>query len=798
MSLMHQTAEKTALTSDSRIERFIYPLLIVVVCLIYSSIYFFNTYPVSEGWNVFNAELIMQKKVPYRDFYYYLPPLNLIIDMIFWKLSFGKLLIYRGWYLVQRIFILLLMYKLLSKHFDRPVAFFSLVIASIVMTACVYDLFGDYNQTTVFLSVCLLYPMSKFAGTAQYRNKRQYLFYSGIIIGLMLLNKQTIFIATGIVCFIALFAYCIKEKDFHFVAYCISTAIGLAIPLASVFIYLLSHHALFPFVQQVFLYTDGKGSLLNIVIRNLFLSLRPAAIPTFLIITIFYVINNHSWTEKIKRYFTKFLNWFRNRPPFQRFIIGALTLYVLFVGIAITGFSVFNSIITPITASISSNDLITRIICFAVLVLISGWYLAEYTLHTGNKRVFSVYIIIIFLISLVIAFTANYQKSYLLVSLYFSNIQKFFLPFVQMISIVLCIYFYRSRHYVLFIFFAGSFALYYSLSMSAGYSLIMPTAITISFPLLIAYSLSDDFFWKKTRPLCFSVTCCICAIVMVFCFLQKRTCPYEWWGYKNEVIEQQTYPISIPALTGIRVTSQEQEMFEEINHLIESNTDSTNEVWGYPYIKLFNILSNRYNMNTFVPILFPDVVSDRYVEQATALIQQHNPTIVLWKNIPNCLTTHEYVFRNRHPLKQRYLERLFAKFIPERYTILGFYNDIEVYRLKDDSTSVTYGNNANIIQVESVEENGIYIFTLTNPLTFVTPVHLRFKIDPKTEFSCAYLYHSRRSIDSIDINELIDDCILNLHVNLKCGETKLLLCCKTEHNNDKTRQIEFIDAVCES
>ena len=59
-------------------------IFLAVVC--YSAIYANNTFPISEGWNVNYVELIWHGKVPYRDFYYYLPPLNLLVDAVLWKL----------------------------------------------------------------------------------------------------------------------------------------------------------------------------------------------------------------------------------------------------------------------------------------------------------------------------------------------------------------------------------------------------------------------------------------------------------------------------------------------------------------------------------------------------------------------------------------------------------------------------------------------------------------------------------------------------------------------------------------
>ena len=79
-------------------------IFLAVVC--YSAIYANNTFPISEGWNVNYVELIWHGKVPYRDFYYYLPPLNLLVDAVLWKLSFGSLLLYRLWWLLQPLLFL--------------------------------------------------------------------------------------------------------------------------------------------------------------------------------------------------------------------------------------------------------------------------------------------------------------------------------------------------------------------------------------------------------------------------------------------------------------------------------------------------------------------------------------------------------------------------------------------------------------------------------------------------------------------------------------------------------------------
>ena len=117
---------------------------------------FFNTFPQSEGWFVNYIELIMAGKMPYRDFYYYLPPLNLLIDYAFWKLSFGFLIIFRVWYLIERTSIYIFVYKILNMRYDWIRSSIACSISAILCTCDVFDLFGDYNQHIVVLTVALV------------------------------------------------------------------------------------------------------------------------------------------------------------------------------------------------------------------------------------------------------------------------------------------------------------------------------------------------------------------------------------------------------------------------------------------------------------------------------------------------------------------------------------------------------------------------------------------------------------------------------------------------------------------
>lgn len=164
-------------------------LIIIAVEFFFSSNYFFNTFPQSEGWFVNYIELIMAGKMPYRDFYYYLPPLNLLIDYAFWKLSFGFLIIFRVWYLIERTSIYIFVYKILNMRYDWIRSSIACSISAILCTCDVFDLFGDYNQHIVVLTVALVYFAIRFSQTNSESKKYQMLAIAGGIMGLMFLTK---------------------------------------------------------------------------------------------------------------------------------------------------------------------------------------------------------------------------------------------------------------------------------------------------------------------------------------------------------------------------------------------------------------------------------------------------------------------------------------------------------------------------------------------------------------------------------------------------------------------------------
>ena len=107
-------------------------------------------------------------------------------------------------------------------------------------------------------------------------------------------------------------------------------------------------------------------------------------------------------------------------------------------------------------------------------------------------------------------------------------------------------------------------------------------------------------------------------------------------------------------------------MYEEFTKLISDNTSEDDIIFGFPYIKIYNILCERYN-TYFVPVFWYDVVGDKYVD---ILVDELND------NLPQ-------IYRNGKYLEQRKIVELFDEVLTTKYECLAEYNDMYLYKLQE-------------------------------------------------------------------------------------------------------------------
>ncbi|MCR5787815.1 MAG: glycosyltransferase family 39 protein [Bacilli bacterium] len=651
----------------SRHEKTIFCILILLFVFVFSSIYIFTTFPISSGWGQHYSNLMMSGKTPYKDFYYYLPPYNLFFDTLLWKLSFGHFIVYVLFRLAERLLIFALLYKLLCKFVKPKIAFISTICASIMFSATIYDLVGDYNQTMFLYALLVAGSFIKYIEYFYKNNKNQYwqLFISGILIGLSFTLKQPLFVAE-IVLYFPILTYLFilnKKKLIEYFKSVFITAFGFAVPTAIICGYLLYKGAFNYFLLQTYLGSTGKGSIISLLLVLYDCCFKFKFIIISLLILLF--------AAKLRKHQD-------NNKDNNLFIYG-LVLLVTIYNVYINYINTFDSIIH-------------NIIGFLAIVVLVAIVLVDYFNNKDENDNIS-YVILFFgilLILLALIIKNNYSQL-----IYTQTASFSFLPEIcsvsVLIAILIIIYFlfklYKFKkltywNYMWLFLLLGAVVFEFSCSMGSLSVHIAGASFTVSVLLsLILSTYKDKYNIIKYSSFVFAL------FLSLTVFSQKVTSSYSWWGWSQPTLDiKNLHTIDVPGLEGYLVPKDIKNMYEEMYKVVKENTDDNSVIYGFPYCSVFNVLLDNNNLSVFVPIPWYDVSTDTYIIQDTETLKRNNPDIFVWVDIPNALELHENTFRNGVQLAQRDIQEWISKMVYKgKYVLIGQYNSVFIYKLNDGS-----------------------------------------------------------------------------------------------------------------
>jgi len=220
----------------------------------------------NEGWHYFYGRQIVFGKVPYRDFFLFVPPLLPLKNALIISL-FGDRIIYMHYLAVAELVVLGIV---LTVWLSRIFPVFETSIA-VTMSLALYgftfkgESLSGLHQEAVFFPI-----LSGFAASlAIQKRRRGYVLLTGLLAGMSFLAKQTSGVATliclaGLLCVIAWF------RDGWKSAFATILEYGLAAlaPASILLFWLARHGALQPFLVEVFLKgSSSKGPLGDIILR---------------------------------------------------------------------------------------------------------------------------------------------------------------------------------------------------------------------------------------------------------------------------------------------------------------------------------------------------------------------------------------------------------------------------------------------------------------------------------------------------------------------------------------------------
>lgn len=658
-------------------EKRFFGVVVILFCILFFSLYFFTAFPFTQGWGQNYVELMEAGKFPYRDFYYYIPPFNLLIDWLFWKISFGHFIIYGLLRFVERTLIFYLMYKLLCKLVKPRYACLGTCVGITMMGAVIWDLIGDYNQTTLLFIIILTSIYVKYIGLFDTKEKMQYvcLFFGGFLIGLSFLLKQPLFIAEGIIFFPLLTINFILKKKKGYIKSLLISIIGIIIPIVATLIVLYLNNALTPFIDQVYKGATGKGSIYTIL-TVLFTACFKYKYLLLTLLSTILIYNRYKY--------------YKINNKLERNINKNNTLIILLILLS-TFLFVYND-------KISSFDYIlnTKLQLFGLFLILICVIIDLATKKNNNNNsplVYFIYISMLFLFitSLVIKPNGSIKI--------YNNTQAYSLLYEittlgTMGVLVYIIYsFVKNKKYNnpemlkwQFVF-AGALVYEYVSAMGSTDSLhtagsTMIIAVLISF---LLHKLGEKDSFTKYIIICLSL------FIVGTVASQKIVNAYSWWGWNEEVLKiNEKYSINIPGLEGYRVSKNTKNMYEKMYRVLKENSDSKSVIYGFPHVKIFNVLLHNTNMNNFVPVPFYDVTADKYATDDAKLLKKNPPDIVIWVDMPDCMEIHENIFRGGKPLGQRNIQKWFSKAVANKeYILIGQYDNIFIYKL-DDGSKINY------------------------------------------------------------------------------------------------------------
>jgi len=662
-------------------KRFFFGLFLFAICFLYFCVYINKMFPFQEGWYTNYDMLIKAGNKPYKDFFYYLPPLNLLIDHILLFLSGNVFIIYKFFRLFERLLLIEAMYILLTRYYNCKYVWFACFVGGIVGASQQFELMGDYNQTGQLLFVLLAYTAARYAESESFVEQKKWLFLFGIITGLQFTLKQTYFVSACIVYFIVLTVTCLKKRNRYYFLYCLYTFFGMVIPIGVCFAWLALNGSITEFINQVYM-TDAKGGLFEILVASVFIVIQRnyiyISIAALLLITIFFL-------------------WKNCHKKFDKYNL--LLFSLLLISLISAAASLFSNCFVSLYNSFVDTDFLWKFVLIAVVIadimLFSFFYEKKFP-----KKLFDYLFFSFGLLSFIAVGVLFYMDYKGVASSVFLSTPAFSFAstgaavmcfFVVALCFIIGLFHYCSGEanavaYPVLMVFSCAVAVCYSSLMTAK-DYVVSSTCWITVPLLLTVGLSAVSRFNRTKLYCIVM---LSLVVTSTCLAQKVTCAYSWWGWSDEPLAAKTESINHKLLKGYKFSAKEKNLYEKTIKIIDNNTSEKSTILGFPHITIFNVLTNHTKIDWFVPVLFYDTCSDRYAEKAAELLEKTPPDIVIWCDMPGCMETHESIFREGNLLGQRKIQDWFIDVKERKYSLVGQIENLFIYKLKGNGVKSSY------------------------------------------------------------------------------------------------------------
>jgi hypothetical protein len=482
-----------------------------------------------DGSFYYAARLILEGRIPYRDFNMSVPPLEALKVAGLVRLFGDYLILPRAWGLVERVALAAILCLWLGRFFRAVPAFLATMLGIIVFSSASADPAAGYNHSASFWAVAAGFAGSLLldAGSTKAAWLRGGI--CGVCACLSFLTKQTTGFGVSLVIpsVIALAAW--KASGIRrAVRLLLPYAAGWLVPFGLLSAWLLRNHALGAFLDSVFVHgPSSKGSLWAALLRPLTMTLQDT--------------------------------WLRQE---------ALLTGVLLIGLALAGRFVHAAPRAP-----SSRRPVVAWFLAAIGALAAAAYFAATRPGIESRIPRLVSVPRIFLFAALFGGAAVFLF-YTLRWLYALRLRRRLDPL--------------DAQFWLFGGVSFMAAYMHSLSFVTTESMVLPGAA-----FLLAWALDHFHGAGRLASGIALALTALCFVGIFFAATLKLITPFAWYGWKDAPVSQASAYSMQPRLRGIRMSPQSAAFIDRLSTLVDAHSTPQQPIYAFYYLPLAYIVSDR-------------------------------------------------------------------------------------------------------------------------------------------------------------------------------------------------------------
>ena len=692
MNSIHKERRNFYRLSKCKEPSFQFGVLLVLVFSVFTAYFARSEMFPQYGWWHYYAWRMEEREVLYKDLFLFIPPYFAFLTNILYKLFSTRLMnyvLFIGFPI--KLMCLLILYSVFQQY-TKPVCAFGAVLTGACLSASyLMDNLYDYNPISnlpvLLLAVCI---MRFYEYKDNTRNRAFASVGCGLIVGLLLMFKQTLGIGLGavIVIMILVLNRFWKESIRRLLGDAAWIIIGFSIGVAPAVFYLSYHGIWNDFFSCLSSATGSKGGMEGLFSHFITIMTNVTVWIPVLMIFMAMVFCNRIWGVRMQKLSDTGVaaNHIKTKAFAAYFtivgIIACLTLLSAKLEMFYEGIK---------QTSLSSKMLfwvLASSIIFAAVMEISTNCLTQMCDSTKWMVVFGLFILIL------VAFWGKLSTQFH--SLMYCKTDFFY---CRRILISLC-------SYLTILLWLKELYAFFSKKPCRGRLLMFLTILVaqMSFSIIGAAEIEELFSilyvpWALIELLNWSIPHkaiknMLLFAVMVICILlslsSKITIPYDWQGWREPEITADFAEPDVDGLQGFNLSSETNEAYSEIVRIINENTTEEDRVFQFANSPLFNVITHR-NMRSYAPITWFDVCPDDVAREVALSLYRDPPKVLIWNNIDDAQwNVLESVYRNGNRSGQRYIQQFYNTVVLKNYKQeFSVYNGrdgyLEVWVLKENT-----------------------------------------------------------------------------------------------------------------